>query len=101
MVGTGFLSLLATLDDAETIKDGETGFLIPDGAPKSEWVNKLTLLHKDKKLRKQMGENLRQIVNERFNINNHVRERYHLYKQLMGYKAEAMKKHAEQSNSNS
>jgi len=86
---------------AETIKDGETGFLIPDGAPKSEWVKKLTLLHKDKKLRKQMGENLRQIVNERFNINNHVRERYHLYKQLMGYKAEAMKKHAEQSNSNS
>ena len=88
---------------SENIINGETGFLIPPDNPREEWVKKLSLLHKDKKLRKEMGENLRQIVNEKFDVNKHVAERYHLYRQLMSYKDQAMKqrKKDEQSNSNS
>ena len=41
--------------------------------------------------------------NEKFDINKHVGERYHLYKQLMEFKRQAMEqrtKENEQSNSN-
>ena len=87
----------------ETIIDGETGFLIPEDNPRRVWVEKLSYLAKNPKRRKEMGENLRQVVNERFDINKHVGERFHLYKQLIGFKQQAMeriKKENEQGNSN-
>tara|TARA_R110000737_G_scaffold119331_3_gene151761 strand:+ start:232 stop:1371 length:1140 start_codon:yes stop_codon:yes gene_type:complete len=87
----------------ETIIDGVTGFLIPEDNPRKVWIEKLAILAKNPKLRREMGENLRQQVNEKFDINKHVGERYHLYKQLMEFKRQAMEqrtKENEQSNSN-
>ena len=48
----------------ETIIDGVTGFLIPEDNPRKVWIEKLALLAKNPKLRREMGENLRQQVYE-------------------------------------
>ena len=63
----------------ETIINGETGFLIPPDAPKSEWVRVLTKVVKDKKLRIRMGENLHDITEQLFDLNKVVGNRLFLY----------------------
>jgi len=67
----------------ETIVNGHTGYLIDPSNPKSEWVRVLTKLIKDKKGREEMGENLKKITDEYFDINKTAKYRLDLYKELM------------------
>ena len=67
----------------EIIKNGETGYLINKNNPKSEWVRVLSHIAKNRKHRIEMGNNLKQLTDERFNINNHIGARYDLYKNLL------------------
>ena len=64
----------------ETIKNGQTGYLIAADAPKSEWVKVLTKVVRDAKLRQKMGQNLHKITEEYFNLNKVVDQRLQLYK---------------------
>jgi len=66
----------------ETIINGETGYLIPVDAPRSEWVRVLTKVIKNKKHREEMGRNLHQITEEMFNLNRVVGERIAMYDQI-------------------
>jgi glycosyltransferase involved in cell wall biosynthesis len=63
----------------ETIKNGQTGYLIDPDAPKTEWVRILTKLIKDKNHRKEIGENLHQVTEQLFNARKNAKERYNLY----------------------
>ena len=74
----------------EIIKNGETGFLISQDNPRSEWVRVLTKLCKDKNLRKEMGNNLKKITDEYYDINKVVGGRLELYQQVMGIKERAI-----------
>jgi len=67
----------------ETIKNGETGYLIDPSNPKSEWVRVLNKVIKDKKGREEMGANLKKITDEYFDINKTVKFRYDLYNDLV------------------
>jgi glycosyltransferase involved in cell wall biosynthesis len=61
---------------AETIIDGETGYLIDPGPQsKKRWAEVLIKVIKDKDLRKYMGENLHKITEEYFDINKTVHNR--------------------------
>ena len=71
----------------ETIINGQTGYLIPKDNPKSEWVRTLTKVIKDRKHREEMGENLRKITDEHFNINKNVKGRIELYREIMQAKS--------------
>jgi glycosyltransferase involved in cell wall biosynthesis len=73
----------------EVIENGVTGYLIDKNNPKTEWSRILTRCVKDKKHREEMGRNLKKIVDEYYDINKIVGGRLHLYKQLLGMKAEA------------
>ena len=66
----------------ETIINGETGYLIPVDAPRSEWVRVLTKVIKNKKHREEMGRNLHQVTEEMFNLNRVVGERIAMYDQI-------------------
>ena len=68
----------------ETIVNGETGYLIPPGAPKSEWVKVLTKCLKDPKHVREMGENLHKITEEYFDLNKVVKHRLELYEEAIG-----------------
>jgi len=72
----------------ETIINGETGYLISPDNPRSEWVRVLTKVLKDPKHRKEMGNNLKQLVDEHFDINKTVRGRLDLYHEIAGMKAD-------------
>lgn len=68
----------------EVIKNWETGVLIPKENPKSDWIRVLTRIAKDKKLRDEMGRNLREITDKHFDLNVMVQYRLDLYKALLG-----------------
>ena len=68
----------------EWIIDGETGYLIDPKKGVSEWVKVLTKVGKDHNLRRRMGENLRKITDENFDMNKVVGQRLDLYRELMG-----------------
>jgi glycosyltransferase involved in cell wall biosynthesis len=73
----------------ETIKNGETGYLIDPDAPKTEWVRILSKVCKDKNHRKQMGESLHKITEDLFSARKVAKQRYDLYLRAMqdvGYK---------------
>lgn len=70
----------------ESIINGKTGFLIPHDAPKSEWVNTLAKVIKDKDLRLEMGKNLHDVTEKYFNLNNVVHQRLTLYKKFFEWK---------------
>lgn len=70
----------------ETIVNGKTGFLIPHDAPKSEWVNVLTRVIKDRDLRLEMGKNLHKITEEYFDLNKVVHHRLTMYKKYYDWK---------------
>jgi len=68
---------------SDTIINGVTGYLIDPSNPRSEWVRILTRLAKDKKHRQEMGENLKKITDEQFDLNKVVGQRLDIYKELM------------------
>lgn len=73
---------------SDTIRNGQTGFLIPPGDTK-EWVRVLTMLVKDQKRAKTLGSNLHNITEEMFNLNKVVHDRLNIYHALItstGYK---------------
>ena len=67
----------------EWIVNGETGYLIDPTKGVSEWTRVLSKVAKDKKLRERMGNNLRQLTDENFDMNKLVGERLKLYKKLL------------------
>jgi len=50
----------------EMVYDNETGFLIDEG-DYNKWIEKLSLLIKDKKLSQKIGNKARKLVIEKFN----------------------------------
>ena len=66
----------------ETILNGKTGYLIDPDAPKKDWVNILTKVVKDKKLRLRMGQNLHEITEQYFDLNKVAKDRVKLYKDV-------------------
>jgi len=68
----------------ETIINGETGYLLPPNATKSDWVKVLTKCIKNPKHVREMGENLHKVTEEYFNINTVVKHRLELYEQSFG-----------------
>jgi glycosyltransferase involved in cell wall biosynthesis len=65
---------------SDTIRNGETGYLLDPDAPKSEWVRILSKVVKDHKHRKEMGENLHAITEELFDVNKVAKHRLDVYK---------------------
>ena len=65
----------------ETIKNWENGYLIPPKASKMVWTKVLTKLIKEHSLRKRMGQNLKKITDEVFDINKVVHQRIDLYEE--------------------
>ena len=59
----------------DTIVNGQTGFLVPPGASKSEWSKLLSKVLKDPKWIREMGENLHTITEELFSLPNVVHHR--------------------------
>ena len=68
---------------SETIKNGVTGYLLPPQATSKDWVTVLTKALKDKKHIKEMGQNLKQIVDEYYDLNKVVHFRLLMYKESM------------------
>ena len=71
----------------ELITNGETGYLIDPKNERKVWVNTISKVVKDKKLRNRMGQNLKKIVDSHYDINKIVQGRLELYLQLMEAKA--------------
>ena len=69
----------------EVIENGVTGYLISKENKRSDWTKAISKCVKDPKHARQMGENLKKIVNERYNINNVIHHRLDLYKQLLNH----------------
>ena len=67
----------------EIIENGVTGYLIPKENKKSDWAKAISKCVKDPKHTREMGKNLKKIVDERFNINKVVHYRLDLYKKLL------------------
>ena len=67
----------------ETIENGVTGYLLPAGASKNDWVRVMTKAFKDKKHLKEMGNNLKTIVDEYYDLNKVVHFRLLMYKESM------------------
>lgn len=68
---------------SDTIINGVTGYLIDPSNPRGEWVRILTRLAKDKKHRLEMGENLKKITDEQFDLNKVVGQRLDIYREVM------------------
>lgn len=73
---------------SEIIENGKTGYLISKNNPKSEWIQRLTKLCKDPDHRREMGQNLKKIVDERYNSNLHIGDRLKIYHELIKQKKE-------------
>ena len=82
----------------ETITNGVTGYLISPDNPRAEWTKILRKIIKDKKHRVEMGQNLKVIVDEHFDINKNVRGRVNLYREIMKTKEEVMKRGSHPTN---
>ena len=65
----------------EVIENGYTGYLISKENKISDWVRAISKIIKDPKHAREMGRNLKQITDERFNINNVVQYRLDLYRE--------------------
>lgn len=65
----------------EYIVNGETGYLIEPGAPKTKWVDYLSKLVKDRGLRERMGENMGR-YKDMFDLNKVAIQRLILYKTI-------------------
>jgi glycosyltransferase involved in cell wall biosynthesis len=67
---------------SDIIVNGETGFLIPKDNPRSTWVKTLSKAVKDRKLRAEMGKNLKSITDDLYDINKQIVHRFNLYKEI-------------------
>ena len=67
----------------EIIQNGVTGYLVSKENKKSDWTKAISKCVKDPKHAREMGRNLKAIVDERFDINKVVHHRLGLYKELM------------------
>jgi glycosyltransferase involved in cell wall biosynthesis len=67
----------------ETIKNGVTGYLVPPNASAKEWISILSKALKDKKHLKEMGQNLKKIVDEYYDLNKVVHYRLLMYKECL------------------
>ena len=67
----------------EVIENGVTGYLISKENKIGDWVKALSKCIKDPKHAREMGKNLSDIVNERYDINKVIHHRLDLYKQLI------------------
>tara|TARA_R110000787_G_scaffold194973_1_gene306345 strand:+ start:669 stop:1850 length:1182 start_codon:yes stop_codon:yes gene_type:complete len=67
----------------EIIKNGVTGYLISKENKISDWTRAISKCVKDPKHAREMGRNLKKIVDEHFDINKVVHHRLTLYKQLL------------------
>ena len=67
----------------ETIVNGETGYLLPANANKSDWAKVLSKCVKDPKHVKEMGENLFKVTEEYFDLTKVVKHRLSLYQEAM------------------
>jgi glycosyltransferase involved in cell wall biosynthesis len=65
----------------ETIVNGKTGYLLPAGASKGDWVKVLTKCLKNPKHVKEMGENLHKITEEYFSLGKVCKHRLELYEE--------------------
>lgn len=79
----------------ETIVNGETGYLISKDNPVDEWARKLSKVVKDKKHREEMGQNLKRITDEYFDINKTVKGRVDLYHEIIRIKDATLGKELE------
>ena len=68
----------------ETIVNGETGYLLPANASKSEWVKVLTKCIKDPDHVREMGENLHKVTEEYFDLHKVAKHRLKLYEDAIG-----------------
>ena len=73
---------------SDTIKNGETGYLLPASASQKDWVNLMTRVFKDKKHIKEMGQNLKEIVDEYYDLNRVVHYRLLMYKESINVEKE-------------
>lgn len=71
---------------SEIIENGKTGFLIGKENRTTEWVKRLAYLHKNPEKRIEMGQNLKKVVDQYFDINKHVGERLELYTNVIKMK---------------
>lgn len=72
----------------DVIVNGKTGYLLDPDAPKSEWVRVLSKVAKDHKHRNEMGENLKAITDQLFDLNKVVGQRLNVYNEafkLLGW----------------
>jgi glycosyltransferase involved in cell wall biosynthesis len=69
----------------EVIENGYTGYLISKENKISDWVRAISKIVKDPKHAREMGRNLKQITDERYNINNVVHYRLDLYREAFKY----------------
>jgi glycosyltransferase involved in cell wall biosynthesis len=76
----------------ETIKNGVTGYLTDPSNPKKEWVKYLSRCVKDPKHYREMGQNLKKITDEHFDINKNVHGRLDLYREILKAKQDAAQK---------
>lgn len=60
---------------SDTIINGQTGFLVPPDATPSDWAKLLSKVLKDPKWVKEMGENLHEITEKLFSLQNVVHQR--------------------------
>jgi glycosyltransferase involved in cell wall biosynthesis len=67
----------------ETIKNGETGFLISRENSIMEWKNRLSYLIRNPKEITRMGSNLKKITDDAFDLNKVVVNRYLLYLEIL------------------
>ena len=65
----------------ETIKEWETGYLVPPKASKMVWTKVLAKAIKEHGLRKRMGRNLKKITDNLFDIRKVVHQRVDLYEE--------------------
>ena len=64
---------------SDTIKNGETGYLLPPEASMMQWAKVIAKAIKDKKHLKQMGANLKKITDEFYDANKVVDDRLVIY----------------------
>lgn len=70
----------------EIIVNGTTGYLIDTQNKSKDWIRVLSGLVKNPKKAKEMGENLKSVVNSLYDINKIVGGRLYLYNHLMELK---------------
>ena len=64
---------------SDSIKNGETGYLLPPDATTMQWAKVLSKAIKDRKSVKRMGDNLKKFTDQHYDINNVIEDRLVIY----------------------